>query len=123
MGDLTKNFSAWEFECPCGCGQSKMNSNTMIKIQLFRDAYDKSFSPVEGGGYRCRAYEKGIGVHNMGLAIDPGIPRADMFPALKIAIEVGFTGYGLKQKNGRWQMHLDDYEGDAKRPRPWLWTY
>jgi hypothetical protein len=59
----------------------------------------------------------------MGVAVDPGIPRADMFTVLKIAIELGFTGYGLKQKGGRWQMHLDDYEGDAKRPRPWLWTY
>ncbi len=122
MGDLTKNFSASEFKCPC-CGESKMNSATMDRLQLLRTEYDKAFSPVDGGGYRCVAYDGKRGVHTRGHAIDPGIPREDMFEFLSLAIKHGFIGIGLKQKSGQWQMHIDDYKGDVTRSRPWLWTY
>ena len=122
MGDLTINFSASEFECPC-CGKSVMNMNTITRLQSLRSEYYKSIRPVEGGGYRCEAYDGKKGVHTMGRAIDPGIPREDMYEFLALAIKHGFTGIGLKQKKGKWQMHIDDYEGDAIRPRPWIWTY
>ena len=122
MGDLTLNFSASEFKCPC-CGKSKMNKGTIARLQLLRADYAISFSPVDGGGYRCEEYEDKKGTHYMGRAIDPGISRGDMYEFLALAIKHGFTGIGLKQKKGKWQIHIDDYEGDARRPRPWLWTY
>ncbi len=122
MGDLTQNFSAVEFACPC-CGKAKMNTNTLNRLQFLRTDYGKSFRPVSGGGYRCEAYDKTQGVHTKGNAIDPGIPREDMFGFVALAIKHGFTGIGLKQKKGKWQIHIDDYEGNTARPRPWLWTY
>jgi zinc D-Ala-D-Ala carboxypeptidase len=122
MGDLTKNFSASEFECPC-CGKSEMQKDTVARLQRLRTEYGKSFRPVEGGGYRCEDYDGKKGIHTIGQAIDPGIPREDMYIFMVLAVKHGFTGIGMKQKGGRWQMHIDDYEGDVTRPRPWLWTY
>jgi zinc D-Ala-D-Ala carboxypeptidase len=122
MGDLTLNFSASEFECPC-CGESKMSRITIVRLQLIRDEYGKRFAPVSGGGYRCEAFDGKKGTHTLGQAIDPGIPREDMYEFLALAIKHGFTGIGLKQKGGRWQMHIDDCEGDPTHPRPWIWTY
>ena len=122
MGDLTNNFDSSEFACPC-CGECKMNPETMEALQQVRDIYGKPFSPVEGGGYRCENYDKKQGAHFLGQAIDPGIPREDLFKFIQIAISCGFEGIGVKQKNKRWQLHIDDAESTDKRPRPWIWTY
>lgn len=124
MGDLTKNFSRHEFSCPC-CGQAEMDPWFMSMLQLLRDAYGKPIVPVEGGGYRCQMYGPNkTSAHCEGKAIDPGIPREDMYEVLKLAFRLGFTGIGLKQKDGAWQLHLDTALPILnKRPRPWVWTY
>jgi uncharacterized protein YcbK (DUF882 family) len=122
MGDLTKNFSASEFACPC-CGESKMDPRTMSRLQSVRDTYGKRIDPVEGGGYRCLAYDGRHGAHTLGQAVDPGIPRGDLYEFIGIAMRLGFTGIGVKQKSGRWQLHIDDADGTPTRPRPWVWTY
>ena len=123
MGDLTDNFSAYEFECPC-CGQSDMHPGTLARLQLLRDDYGKSMSFVEGGGYRCKDYDSKSGAHFQGRAVDPAPPKADLYPLMALAIKHGFTGIGIKNKGGRWQLHLDDCEDQpGVRPRPWVWTY
>ena len=122
MGDLTSNFSKYEFACPC-CGGCEMDPQTMSRLQSLRFEYGKSFSPVKGGGYRCDNYDKRMGAHYLGRAIDPGIPRADLYQFMSIAIRLGFHGIGVKQKKGRWQLHIDDADSTVKRPRPFVWTY
>lgn len=123
MGDLSKNFSASEFACPC-CGESNMHPGTIVRLQGLRDDYGKAFSPVHGGGYRCEKYDGKKGAHTEGRAIDPGIPREDLYTFIGLAYKHGFTGIGVKQKDGRWQLHIDDAEEKLpSRPRPWFWTY
>ena len=29
MGDLSANFSTWEFKCPCGCNKDNIDMNCM----------------------------------------------------------------------------------------------
>lgn len=122
MGDLTKDFSVYEFKCPC-CGESRMDLDTVKRLQTLRDLYGKRIDIVEGGGYRCAKYDENLGAHYSGRAVDPGVPREDLYAVMKLAFEVGFTGIGVKQKKGRWQLHLDDAPATAARPRPWIWTY
>ena len=124
MGNLTKNFSSSEFACPC-CGESKMNAKFMERFQTFRTVMDTSISIVEGGGYRCEEYAKSkTSAHGEGRAADPAIKKSLLFKAVNVAMSVGFTGIGIKNKGGKFQLHLDDAEGiPNKRPRPYIWTY
>jgi len=124
MTYLTKNFTTEEFECPC-CGESHMNKDFMARLQAFRTDLGVVFSPVKGGGYRCPDYNgSDTGAHVEGGAIDPDFGREHYFLALKLAQKHGFTGIGIKQKKGKFQMHLDDVKNiPGVRPRPWVWTY
>lgn len=124
MGDLTADFSAHEFACPC-CGRTDMNRRTVGRLQRVRSRYGRRMDIVEGGGFRCEKYENSAtSAHRTGEAVDPGIPREDLFGVIKLAFEEGFTGIGVKNKGGRWQLHLDDAPAIAGvRPRPRVWTY
>ena len=124
MSQLTKNFTTGEFACPC-CGQCKMNPEFMKRLQAFREDYGRSFRPVEGGGYRCADYNGSkTGAHVEGRACDPNISRDQYYRVLALALKHGFTGIGIKNKGGKFQLHLDDAEEiPGKRPRPWVWTY
>lgn len=121
---LTENFDSEEFACPC-CGKSEMEPDFMIKLQALRDMYLKPIKVVKGGGYRCKDYPSSYySAHKEGRAVDPGIPQEDLFDVVCYALDCGFTGIGIKNSNGRWQLHLDDAEMiPSIRPRPWLWTY
>ena len=102
-----------------------MDVNFMGKLQQFRNKLGVPFSPVKGGGYRC-AMQNGseTGAHVEGKAVDPDFGKEHYHRALKIAFELGFTGIGIKQKKGRFQLHLDTAEAiPGIRPRPWIWTY
>jgi len=121
---LTQNFWAHEFACPC-CGASHMNEQTMKKLQALRGRYGKPIHIVEGGGFRCANYDKSqYGAHKEGRAVDPTFPREDLYRLIQLAIRCGFTGIGVKNKDGKFQLHLDDAPNlTGKRPRPWIWTY
>ena len=122
MGDLSENFSKSEFVCPC-CGQSKMHPGFIKRLQALRTEWGKPFTAVSGGGYRCAVYGSTTSAHHEGRAIDPTIGREDYHAFLEHALYYGFTGLGIKNKDGRFQMHIDDAEAQPGRPRPWVWTY
>lgn len=124
MGDLSENFSSFEFSCPC-CGQSNIDSDFIEKLQKLRTELGVPFRPVEGGGYRCAHYLNGSkSAHGEGKAIDPNIGRDKYHKVLELAIKYGFTGIGIKNKDGKYQLHLDTAEEiPGVRPRPWVWTY
>lgn len=123
MGDLSENFSAVEFACPC-CGQSKMDHDFIHRfLQPLRSEYGKPISIVFGGGYRCGVYDRSDGAHPLGMAADPDVPREDFPWLIEAAWYYGMTGLGVKNKGGRFQMHWDTAPPGPGRPRPWVWTY
>lgn len=124
MGNLTKNFSSKEFACPC-CGETKMNIKFMARLQTFRAVMDIPITIAEGGGYRCEEYSKSkTSAHGEGRGADPQIPQNLLYKAVAVATNLGFTGIGIKNKKGKFQLHLDDAEEiPNKRPRPYIWTY
>ena len=121
---LSPNFSGHEFFCPC-CQKQDMHPGTVHRLQRLRIFYGHPISIVKGGGYRCQDYasDRPGSAHTLGMAVDPAIPQGDLFKVLRLALDVGFTGIGIKNKGGRWQLHLDDAPGGSNRVRPWIWTY
>lgn len=122
MGDLSENFSSQEFGCPC-CGRSDMDPGFIARLQALRTEYGKPIRPVFGGGFRCTVYDGKNGAHSEGRAVDPACPREDYPWLIEAAWYYGFTGIGVKNRAGEFQLHLDDADPGPGRPRPWIWTY
>lgn len=58
MGDLSKNFSRKEFECPC-CKKYVPNVKLIETLQTIRDAAGRAVSVISGT--RCAAHNKAVG--------------------------------------------------------------
>ncbi len=79
MGDLTKNFSAWEFTCR-HCGMTGIKAELVDALQLLRDYLE---APIQvTSGYRCPAHLDQIkrpgSKHGEGIAADIVTPFYDL---------------------------------------------
>tara|TARA_R100000773_G_C4219398_1_gene117991 strand:- start:1606 stop:1917 length:312 start_codon:yes stop_codon:yes gene_type:complete len=65
------------------------------------------------------------GAHTTGRAIDIACDREKAYNILGVAMELGFTGIGVKQSGDGRFLHLDiiDAEDDFHVPRPTIWSY
>jgi uncharacterized protein YcbK (DUF882 family) len=60
MGDLSKNFSRWEFKCKCGeCEQVGPDPELVVIAQDVRDHFNKPTKITSG--HRCPAYNALVG--------------------------------------------------------------
>jgi len=129
---ISKDFWLKEFECPC-CGAVKLHPNLVSALQKFRNEVGGPITPVDGGGYRCKAYHLALyhvkdmeskqhnikplsvptaSFHLTGMAVDPNcIISEDMIPMLVLC---GFGGIGW----GPYQTHLD-VRGILRDPIVW----
>lgn len=120
MGDLTRNFSIWEFRCPCGCrGQKRVSVNLVNDLQGLRDLINGQRArrglvevPIKiTSGVRCERHNAQVGgspesYHLRGLAADIVIPRMDPLSVAAIAALTGwFLGIGWYPDKGH--VHLD----------------
>lgn len=79
MGDLSNNFSRWEFSCRCGCGFDRIKPELVKQVQRFRDllrfAAEEEVPLRVTSGCRCPAHNAAIGgaknsFHTQGMAVD-----------------------------------------------------
>ena len=63
------------------------------------------------------------GPHTTGRAVDISELGEDALLLTVYGYELGFTGFGWKQKGGGRFVHMDDLLAATNRPRPWTWTY
>lgn len=119
MGNLTKHFSRWEFECSCGCENDQVQVEFVECLQRVRE----KFGPLTiNSGCRCEAHNSRVGgspqsSHLIGLAAD--IRCADSssrFNLLQILMEEGFQRIGIGQEF----FHVDMDNG---KPQPLIWLY
>ena len=77
MGDLTNNFSKWEFDCKCGCEMPSEVLENIKKVaeqlQILRYYVDAKI--VINSAYRCKKHNRSIGSkdtsqHVLGKASD-----------------------------------------------------
>jgi uncharacterized protein YcbK (DUF882 family) len=61
MGDLSNNFSRWEFACKCGCGFDTVDVETLLVAQRLRDFYGVGVTITSG--CRCPAHNLAVGGH------------------------------------------------------------
>lgn len=58
MGDLTKNFSRYEFECP-HCGKNDISKLLVSQLQMLRDKFKKPI--IVTSGVRCEEHNRDVG--------------------------------------------------------------
>lgn len=117
------NFRASEFICK-HCGREGIQEELLDKLQALRHAYAKPIFITSG--YRCPQHpvevvKKEPGAHTSGEAVDIGCSGQEAYTLIKLALGLGFTGIGVKQKGGADRfIHLDIM---AESPRPNIWSY
>lgn len=104
---LSKNFRASEFYCPCGCGEGAIHPRLIELLQNWRDALGVPIVVVKrpyekwGSGRRCFDHNRDVGgsefsLHLAGRAADCHLPDyVDLESAARIARELGFGGIGV----------------------------
>lgn len=76
MGDLTENFSAWEFRCHCGnvkCGPMQILDPDFVEVlQMLRNDFKRPINILSG--YRCPLHSLSLArprsTHTLGIAAD-----------------------------------------------------
>ncbi len=122
------NFTPDEMRCK-GTGALLIVPEFMDRLQELRNIYGQ---PIHiSSAYRTSQYNEKVsstgkdGPHTTGRAVDISVYGQNAVLLIKLSIECGFTGIGIKQKgpiSGRF-IHLDDLKQQSGRPRPWIWSY
>ena len=124
MGDLSKNFSHYEFECSYGCGSSKL----IKKLQHVRDVINKPITITSG--VRCESFNTKIrgslvsshmpNEDGMGLAVDIAcVTSQARFEMVDVAVKY-FRSIGIAGEHLGNFIHLDV---DPYKPQDAIWTY
>lgn len=122
---MYKYFTEEELECK-HCQSRGIDPEFMKKIDALREKMGFSFHVTSA--YRCpdhpiEARKASPGAHASGRAIDIGVSHEKAYRLVQGALEAGFTGIGVNQKNNSRFVHLDDLEDSEGRPRPHIWSY
>jgi zinc D-Ala-D-Ala carboxypeptidase len=119
MGDLSENFSRYEFACKCGCGADNISPALVDALQVVRSASPFAISITSG--VRCSKHNSNVGgasssSHVSGLAADiVCIGSGDRYKFLRNLIPaVGRIGVAENF------IHVDV---DHMKPTGVLWMY
>lgn len=121
------HFARDELKCK-GNGECRMSPDFMDRLEKLREQYGKPLTI--SSGYRSPDYNQQVsttgedGPHTHGRAVDILIAGGEAYELLKLAMEAGFTGFGIKQKGSGRFVHMDDLTpADGFTTRPWVWSY
>ncbi len=127
MGDLSKNFSSSEFECP-HCHQSPMDPLLISVLQIIRDHVKLPI--VVNSGYRCPEHNKRVGgvansQHIFGKAADIYVPGwsntqlLNVIRTLTVSKKI-YVGYAYIIKNSNRAVHIDVRIPESNTVRGWM---
>lgn len=127
---MSKYFTLDELKCKCGeCNSTGMEMNLIFMNRLDDLREIVGFPLTVSSGYRCPAYNAKVsttgekGPHTTGKAIDFLVSRQQAYDVLRVAMEFGFSGIGVKQKDLTRFLHLDILMEKDGFPRPTVWSY
>ena len=128
MNKRWKYFSEDELRCQ-GTGEIHMDEIFMEKLVELRDKLKQPMTI--SSGYRSEAHNMAIGgskrsAHLKGCAVDVVCSGHKAFEIVKLAMELGFTGIGVKQNgvHAKRFIHIDTMpRKSVTSPRPWIWSY
>jgi len=120
--DKYEHFDAWEFDCK-HTGENHMREEFIRKLNNLREAFGGAL--IVHSGWRhathpAEAKKSKPGTHNMGIAADLRVgPGLDAYRIVQLAMQMGFTGIGISQRNGYPRfIHLD-----INPNRKAVWSY
>ncbi|WP_444901325.1 D-Ala-D-Ala carboxypeptidase family metallohydrolase [Microbulbifer sp. SSSA007] len=119
-------FTESELACRC-CGKNHFKDETLRRLIQVRERYGKSM--IVNSGYRCPAHNARLNAtmtHTTGQAVDISVAVDRAHELMKVALEEGFSGIGVKQKGPikKRFIHLDDLDSiPGERVRPTVWSY
>lgn len=119
MGDISVNFSLWEFTCKCGCGMYSINLDLVILLQEMREDIG---ALAIASGCRCAKYNRTVdgksnSAHLRGNAVDIACTSSRQRLAIIIAaVDLGFVRIGIHEQF----IHLDI---DQSLPQEVLFLY
>lgn len=123
MVDHGEYFTKAELECQCGCGVAAMDEDFMDLLDTLREDY----GPITlNSAYRCPEHNAKVsstgrgGPHTTGKAVDVRVAMGDAHRLIKLALLLGFTGIGVKQRGAGRFLHLDTI---TEGVRPTVWSY
>ena len=115
-----KHFTTDEFVCKCGCGQVKVDSELILKIERIREKLGRPIKITSA--YRCPEHNKAIGgkpnsAHLKSYALDIAVSNSrERFEIITAALEEGFNRIGVAKSF----VHIDI---DPDKPQNVIWTY
>lgn len=128
-----KYFSKEELGCRCdeckGNNWHKMNAEFMQLLVKLREKL--GFGLPLSSAYRCPSHNQTVstsglfGPHTTGKAADIKIYGEHAYTLVHVALDIGFTGIGVKQKglhDARY-IHVDNLTVEENFPRPNIWSY
>lgn len=97
MGDLSPNFSRWEFACKCGCGFDTVDVELLLILQKIRDHFEQPVS-IESG-CRCESHNQAEGgspnsQHLVGRAADIKVRGIPANLVQELCEDLGVSGLG-----------------------------
>jgi zinc D-Ala-D-Ala carboxypeptidase len=128
--NISKYFKTEEFKCKCGICDSTGNEMNPIFISRLNDLREiVGFPLIVSSGYRCPKYNNKVsttgekGPHTTGKAVDFSVNGENAYHVLRTALEIGFSGVGIKQNGISRFIHLDILTEREGYPRPRVWSY
>jgi len=128
MGDLSKNFSRLEVQCPCGCGANKISSILIEKLQKVRNIIGRPI--IITSGVRCGFYNTSIKAstssshipdsYGMGNAVDIACTNSkDRYELVELSQKF-FKRIGISGGQYGGFVHLDV---DKEKVQEVMWLY
>ena len=128
MGDLSKNFSRLEVQCPCGCGANLINPFLVEKLQKVRNIIGRPI--IITSGVRCEFYNTSIKAsmnsshipdsYGMGNAVEIACTTSKgRYEMVDVAIKF-FRRIGIAGEHSGNFIHLDV---DPYKTQDVIWTY
>ena len=97
MGDLSNNFSRYEFRCECGCGRDTVDAELLGKLEEIREHFDRPVSI--NSAHRCADHNEAVGgssgsQHLYGRAVDIVVEGTPPDLVAEFADQIGMGGIG-----------------------------
>ena len=122
------NFSPEEMSCR-GTGKLFISTNVLDLLQELRSRLGRPLRV--SSAYRSPEHNQKVsstgssGPHTTGRAVDILIHGGYAYSLIQVALDLGFTGIGVRQKGPLQNrfIHLDDLTLDDGIVRPTVWSY
>ena len=129
MGDLSKNFSKLEIQCPCLCGDDRISPLLIEKLQKVRNIIGKPI--IITSGVRCEKHNSSLKNSSMnsshvpdacgiGKAVDIACPNSEYRYELIQVAQKYFKRIGIA---GEGKGNFVHFDVDRKNVQEVMWVY